>query len=56
MIIFDDDGIGYKVVPMEVIDDIKADIHKLAAEEVISIKSMIAAIQIIDNHIGGDNR
>ena len=63
MIIYDDDGIGYKVVPMSVIEDIKAEIYKTLDEYEPACESqnnfdggLIVALEIIDRHIGERSR
>ena len=63
MIIYDDDGIGYKVVPMSVIEDIKAEMGKpitiqmddMPYREAIETAIRMTrekCIDIIDRHIG----
>ena len=58
MIIYDDDGIGYKVVPMQVIEDIKAEIMQIyEAEKDTDIRwttGLKHSIKVIDKHIRED--
>lgn len=51
MIIYDDDGIGHKVVPMSVIEDIKAEIEQIL--DVDWSDGLYQALRIIDKHISG---
>ena len=48
MIIFDDDGIGYDVVPRKVIEDIKAEILSLKGDNFPNSYY----VEIIDKHMG----
>ena len=57
MIIYDDDGVGHNVVPMKVIEDIKADIEQTVNEETdyyeIWARGLHYSLKIIDKHISG---
>ncbi len=63
MIIYDDDGIGHNVVPMRVIEGIKADLLRYEADCQLSADSQTcmrcsadtfrSIERIIDKHIGG---
>ena len=55
MIIYDDDGIGHKVVPMSVIEDIKAEILGLMSHDDYMVDGF-NVLEIIDKHISGDMR
>ena len=59
MIIYDDDGIGHKVVPMSVIEDIKHDIeNQLFVGRFINHyefdEGLKWCLEIIDKHTKGD--
>lgn len=57
MIIYDDDGIGYKVVPMQVIEDIKAEIKDEARRGMNEryCDGLRRALKLIDKHMKGAN-
>ena len=54
MIIYDDDGIGYDVIPRKVIDDIRAEINRLTYYwcEIHPRSVIDDVLEIIDKHIG----
>ena len=59
MIIYDDDGIGHKVVPMSVIEDIKAEIEQriemfVSAGDFGNAVTVRSILDIIDKHTKGD--
>ena len=61
MIIIDDDGVMHKVVPLSVLEDIKAEITQTSAyymnypnwelEKLLYAKGLLKAVEIIDKHI-----
>ena len=57
MIIYDDDGVGHEVVPMSVIEDIRADIDEqydiVKRDNIYCAEGLEMALDVIDRHISG---
>ena len=57
MIIYDDDGVGYEVVPMSVIEDIRAEIdEQIIPRSSYTDKQKKQVLKIIDRHIRGKDQ